>query len=149
MAGICTPCVGGTYSTTVNASSSSLCLNCDEGRYSNPGATSCIGCWAGTYSGSGAPSCTDCNAMTYSTTVNATSVSTCLTCPTDTYSDPGATVCTGCPSDGSECTFPTTPIIYTPINLNTVMQNPDSTGFVGFVNNQTSNFNQTTITIED
>ena len=79
----CLACPEGT------ASSSTGCLRCDTGRYSDStGQTRCFDCRAGRYADeTGSTSCKDCPAGRWSTVIGATSNATCnQVCPPGTFS---------------------------------------------------------------
>lgn len=122
----CSMCPGGTFSNVVGANSSSFCLSCIAGSYSDPGSSNCTPCPAGTYStrrgasssafclfcpagtwssvlGSNASeNCFPCIAGTYSAVVAAVAQDTCTACVAGTFSSsPGASsvaYCTACPA---------------------------------------------------
>ena len=106
--GTCTDCASGTFSTTVGATSSDVCLSCSPDTSSSAGSDDvsdckcvagltgpdggpCVACVVGKYKDVIATeNCTDCLSGTYSTVVGATSNSVCEDCPSDTSSLPGS-----------------------------------------------------------
>ena len=76
----CLPCLAGTFSNILNATSIMVCSNCI----------------AGTFSLIGSSSCTSCNEGTFSDTSVATSISVCQNCSAGTFSSAGATTCQVC-----------------------------------------------------
>ena len=114
----CTDCGVNTYSGTVGATMSSVCLGCPSSSnsaassssiaecacnagFTGPNGGVCTSCIAGKYkTSSGSLSCTDCLSGTYSQVSGASSVSVCSGCLAGTYSGvAGASACTSCPSN--------------------------------------------------
>jgi hypothetical protein len=120
------PCVKGSYSPAVGASSNATCTRCEAGSCcSQPGTATPVPCTAGRFSASGAVLCKPCAAGTFSAADRATSCSSCLegsfcpegssqpcSCPIYSFSSPGADKCSKClgqakPLIGlSECVSP-------------------------------------------
>eukprot|EP00698_Gefionella_okellyi_P000116 TRINITY_DN10096_c0_g2_i2.p1 TRINITY_DN10096_c0_g2~~TRINITY_DN10096_c0_g2_i2.p1 ORF type:complete len:1421 (+),score=253.06 TRINITY_DN10096_c0_g2_i2:202-4464(+) len=87
----CIQCAAGTFSTAGNATSPNICVPCSPGSKSASGATSCGACLAGTTSGSADNQCEDCQPGTY-----GSSAGVCSQCPAGTVSAAGATACGAC-----------------------------------------------------
>lgn len=99
--GGCAPCVGGTASSTVGATSPSTCQVCAATLVSPAGAAACQAtCPVGfTINGTMGSSCVGCQAGTFK---NDDRSNTCVPCPAGTYSRVvGATACTRCSSVGA------------------------------------------------
>jgi hypothetical protein len=111
-------CVGGTYSTSVGATSIGTCQPCPSNTfsaaqsgarqdcycnagYSGVGGDNCVACIAGTYKINAGPQvCTDCGDNKYSTIVAAISADTCQSCSTFAYSSPGSKSPSACICQG-------------------------------------------------
>lgn len=99
----CIPCEAGHYSNFVSNNGS--CEPCPQGTWSSVvGAwniSTCISCEEGTYrnvsGGNSSESCSKCPAGTFSNITGAIYITTCQTCPTETYSYEGSFECTPCP----------------------------------------------------
>lgn len=105
---ICKECEKGKYSSTIAANSSSVCLSCAKGKYSETvGASSaavCIHCGAGKFYGSAnagahtATVCLDCKAGRYSA-IGAASEEECSLCPVGSFQFMnGSAGCSPCPT---------------------------------------------------
>ena len=93
----CDLCGAGKYGDgNIEASDSSHCLSCVQGKSSNlPGApseSSCASCSAGKYSGVGSSSCSTCSAGKYS----GNEAAVCSGCSPGTYSEAEASKCEDC-----------------------------------------------------
>ena len=82
----CQGCSSGTYSTVVGANSSSTCIMCQPGTYSNgTGATACVTCDWGYYSTNNASAtCTRCQSGLVTTAAGSTSADACAPCSVGT-----------------------------------------------------------------
>lgn len=89
----CFNCPPGTANSNTKSNSSSKCVPCPAGTYSNPGSASCTSCPQGSYSDAmNSSSCTACPPGTY----NANNY--CFSCPADTYSSKSGQIqCEKCP----------------------------------------------------
>ena len=110
----CTNCPVG-MSSTVGASSQSLCqtVTCTPGQYLS--GIVCVNCPAGTYSNAtGANSsntCVPCPAGAFSGVTGASSANTCVQCPAGAYSAvTGASTCVLCPAGSSSSVVGSTSI---------------------------------------
>lgn len=107
----CTNCWSGSYSGTLGANTSDVCLSCPDNSSSVAGSsvvTSCI-CNAGASGPNGGPCslcvsgkykpvtgtavCTNCSANTFSTVIGATSIFTCTNCGANSQSGVSSEVC--------------------------------------------------------
>ena len=91
----CTLCPKGSYGAITGANSSSQCILCQPGKYSNPGLSVCSQCDIGTYaSGNGISTCPSCSLGSYNTGIGLTS---CLICNAGSFSSAqSAATCTLC-----------------------------------------------------
>lgn len=105
---VCSVCWAGTYADP--STFPSECSDCEPGKYMpNRAATGCLSCDQGKFSQLGATVCTSCPAGTFA---NATGQPLCHTCPRGTFTLwTGALQCEGCPlgtyddnDEGTRCT---------------------------------------------
>ena len=113
----CTPCAGGRYQASLNATGcepwpagnycpegASAALPCDKGTYSSstslPLKSQCLDCPAGSFCVAGSESPTKCSAGSFA---GGSRTALCSTCEEGKYSDhTGAVICASCPS-GTRC----------------------------------------------